>query len=345
MTAAVFLLVCLCQVVACTALCMGHDKLCEKLNEDTNLRNNSIADSNSDPRNTFNPANEPRKKSGNHFIMATLNNIFWSTVICLLLGELVAIGFGIEHMFRYGFQRPRHRRIIYIIAFIMLLVFSGCDFVIAIYLAKKEKIEPPKCLKCLEVQTKRCNFSISQFFAILSFLFLSMIFPIFIYGVTFAVLIHPLRVSLMAVVTLIFIIAFTLAVAYIFEHCDKSIENIKKLNHNNKSPQCNQQQQKVITTTECWWNKMPQLSNVIAECQRKKEKINDILLTILFVILLFMQCTFIGLFSAVYLNAILFTGPDKSGVLHQLAQLFPAALFIWVLKKEYNWHTQRQYKK
>ena len=335
MTAAVFLLVFLCQVVACTALCKSHDKLCEKLNEDT--RNNSIADTNSDTSSSSSPANEPRKKSGNHFIMVTLNNIFWSTVICLLLGEFVAIGFGIEHMCRYGFQRPRHRRIIYIMAFIMLLMFSACDFVIAIHFAmniQKKKIEPPKCLKWLKiVRTPWCIFSISQFFAILSFLFLSMIFPIFIYGVTFAVLIHPLRVSLMAVVTLIFIITFTLVVAYIFEHCDKSIENIN-------SPQGNQQN--VTTATESWYNRMSQLSNVIAECQRKKEKIKVILQTILFVILLFMQCTFIGLFSAVYLNAILFTGPDKSGVLHQLAQLFPAALFIWVLKKEYNWHTQRQ---
>ena len=55
-----------------------------------------------------------------------------------------------------------------------------------------------------------------------------------------------------------------------------------------------------------------------------------------------MQCSFIGLFSAVYLNVILFTGPDKTGVLHQLAQLFPAALFIWFIKNEYYYAFKKQ---
>ena len=45
---------------------------------------------------------------------------------------------------------------------------------------------------------------------------------------------------------------------------------------------------------------------------------------------------FIGMFGAVYLNVILFTGPDKTGVLNQLSQFFPAlllALIAWILKK------------
>ena len=52
-----------------------------------------------------------------------------------------------------------------------------------------------------------------------------------------------------------------------------------------------------------------------------------------------MLCLFIGLFSAVYLNVILFTGPDKTGVLNQLSQLFPALLLglvVWIIKKMYG---------
>ena len=57
------------------------------------------------------------------------------------------------------------------------------------------------------------------------------------------------------------------------------------------------------------------------------------------VIILIMLCLFIVMFSTTYLNVILFTGPDKTGVLNQLAELFPAlllALIIWIVKKQYH---------
>ena len=56
-------------------------------------------------------------------------------------------------------------------------------------------------------------------------------------------------------------------------------------------------------------------------------------------IILFMLSLFIAMLSATYLNVILFTGPDKTGVLNQLTQLFPAlllSLIIWIIKKQYE---------
>ena len=56
-------------------------------------------------------------------------------------------------------------------------------------------------------------------------------------------------------------------------------------------------------------------------------------------IFLIMLCLFIVMFSTTYLNVILFTGPDKTGVLNQVAELFPAlllALIIWIVKKQYQ---------
>ena len=57
------------------------------------------------------------------------------------------------------------------------------------------------------------------------------------------------------------------------------------------------------------------------------------------VIILIMLCLFIVMFSTTYLNVILFAGPDKTGVINQVAQLFPAlllALIIWIIKKQYR---------
>ena len=51
-----------------------------------------------------------------------------------------------------------------------------------------------------------------------------------------------------------------------------------------------------------------------------------------------MLCLFIVMFSTTYLNVILFTGPDKTGALNQLAEFFPAlllTLIIWIVKKQY----------
>ena len=45
------------------------------------------------------------------------------------------------------------------------------------------------------------------------------------------------------------------------------------------------------------------------------------------------------MFSTTYLNVILFTGPDKTGVLNQLPEFFPAlllTLIIWIVKKQYH---------
>ena len=58
------------------------------------------------------------------------------------------------------------------------------------------------------------------------------------------------------------------------------------------------------------------------------------------VIIFIMLCLFIAMFSTTYLNVILFAGPDKTGVINQVAELFPAlllALIIWMVKKQYHY--------
>ena len=56
-------------------------------------------------------------------------------------------------------------------------------------------------------------------------------------------------------------------------------------------------------------------------------------------IFLIILCLFNVVFSVTYLNVILFSGPDKIGLLNQLANFFPAlllALITWILKKQYE---------
>ena len=66
---------------------------------------------------------------------------------------------------------------------------------------------------------------------------------------------------------------------------------------------------------------------------------SDWFLIVLKVVLCLIFVTFLILFGGIYLNAILFAGTEKSGVLSSLAQAFPAILltFIgWLVKKEYD---------
>ena len=55
--------------------------------------------------------------------------------------------------------------------------------------------------------------------------------------------------------------------------------------------------------------------------------------------ILILLCLFIVMFSFIYLSVILFTGPDETRVLNQLAEFFPAlllALISWIVKKQYE---------
>ena len=281
MIAAIGLLVFFCQMIAGVAFCLYHNDLCQ-MSREYIIR-------------------EKYK----------FKNIFWSIVICLLLGELLSVGFGLEHIISYGFQATDWRRAIYIVAFTLMSVMFCCDIAIALHFAINRRrgdeiIELPNIMKWFRPESK-CDTActqISQFLAILTLLFSSMILSILICGVILAVLIHPLRVGLMVVVIASFIIAFILVLTNAFEKYDGSADNrINSSESNDKREKCNRR---------------------------------SCLLIIFWLFILIMQCLLIGLFSAVYLNIILFNDPDKTGVLNQLAQLFPAALIILVVKKEYN---------
>ena len=235
-------------------------------------------------------------------------NIFWSIVICLLLGELLSVGFGLEHIISYGFQAIDWTRRIYIAAFILMSVMFFCDVAIALFFAINKRkgdeiIELPNIMKWFRPESK-CDTActqISQFLAILTLLLSSMILSIFICGVVLAFLIHPLRVGLMVVVTASFIIAFILVLANTFEQYDRSAHRRTNPSESND--------------------------------RREKFKRRSILLTIFWLFILIIPCLLIGLFSAVYLNIILFNDP---GVLNQLAQLFPAVIVILVVTKEFE---------
>ena len=70
----------------------------------------------------------------------------------------------------------------------------------------------------------------------------------------------------------------------------------------------------------------------IVQCSDYFKIILRIVLCIIFV-------TFLVIFGSIYLNVILFTGTEHSGVVSSLAQIFPAILLTfmgWLVKKEYD---------
>ena len=277
MIATMGLFVFFCQVFACVTFCFYHNNICQALREGKILKKYKF------------------------------KNIFWSFVFLLLLGEPFTVGLGLEHIISYGFQATDWRKTIYVVAFIFMFAMFCCDFGIALLFAIKssrdEIIELPNIMQCFSPGRKYdtvCT-QISQFLAILTLLFSSMILSIFICGVILAVLIHPLRVGLMAVVTVSFMIAFILVLANTFELCDKSCNCIKRTKSNNERTKCN--------------------------CR-------PTLLTFFWLFILIIQSVLIILFSFVYLKIVLFNDPDKTGVLNQLAQLFPFVLIILFVKKE-----------
>ena len=239
-------------------------------------------------------------------------NIFWPVVICLLLivnpGIVVL---GLKHIIRYVFQASGMKMAIYIFFFCVIFFMFCCDLGIGLFFAVK-KYGEDKIIKladimewCQYIQRHRntCNIActqLCQFLAIFTLLFSSLILPILIYGVILAALIHPLRVGLITVATVSFMITFIILLIYIFEQNDHSPnqaeDNRDPVDHHNYS----------------------------------------ILKTFLWLLLLVTQLLFIGFFSAVYVNIILFNDLDKTGVLNLLSQLFPAALFLLVIKKEYD---------
>ena len=239
-------------------------------------------------------------------------NIFWPVVICLLLivnpGIVVL---GLKHIIRYDFQASSRKMPIYICFFFVIFVMFCCDLGIALFFAVKKYGEDEiiKLAKIMEwcqyeyAHRNICNIActqLCQFFAIFTLLFSSLILPILIYGVILAALIHPLRVGLITVATVSFMITFIILLACIFEQHDHSPNQTE----DNEDP--------------------VDLDNY------------SILKTFLWLLILVTQWLFIGFFSAVYVNIILFNDPDKTGVLNLLSQLFPAALFLLVIRKEYN---------
>lgn len=226
------LLVIVCQIVACTAIWKCHQNLCKMLS------------TNQEQTNSKNQNDKPFIK---------FKNIFWSMVICLLLGELLMGALGLSHIVCYvfHFQTKGRRKILYIAALCLVIFIFLFDLVIAfifivIKLITKEKntFELPEFMKCCccycycyqeeenkkndSICTCRCiHTQVWHFLAIFSLLFSSFILGIFTYGVTLAVLINPLRVALMTVVTLTFVITFILVLAYTFENYD-SINIVEK---------------------------------------------------------------------------------------------------------------------
>ena len=140
---------------------------------------------------------------------------------------------------------------------------------------------------------------ILQFIAIFSLTFSAFIVSIITYGLILAILINPLRVTSMIIVTITTTTVVVVYLAYVFEQFENS--------DNDKN--------QTFGLITC------------------------VLTVGAHLVILTMFFLFIGLFGVVYLNVILFTGPDKTGVLNQLSQLFPAFLFglvIGIVKKVYG---------
>ena len=232
-------------------------------------------------------------------------NIFWSLVICLSIGEIIPPVMALIHFFTYGFERGLLKH--YIIWFFVFVSNFLYDSSIALYFAIKGKtMELPESLKKINC-CSMCS-HILQFIAIFSLTFSAFIVSIITYGLILAILINPLRVSSMIIVTITTATIVIVYLAYVFEQYENS---------NKAKDQCESS------------NKAKKLNFDLTPC---------IVLTAHLVILI-MLCLFIVLFSAVYLNVILFTGPDKTGVLNQLSQLFPALLLglvVWIIKKMYG---------
>ena len=221
------------------------------------------------------------------------DSIFWSIVICLIIGEMILVGLGL-HFYSYGFQISGFQKLLYILSFIVLVAFLFYDVAIALFFARKMKSIKFPILFLIPGDGNKCNeffTHMMQFLAIFSFMFSALLLPIFIFGLILGLLINPLRIFSMVVVTITVVIVLIWYLAYIFEQYDTS----------NRCKSC--------------------------------------VIFIARLIFLIMLCLFIVMFSTTYLNVILFTGPDKTGVLNQLAELFPAlllALIIWIVKKQYH---------
>ena len=169
-------------------------------------------------------------------------------------------------------------------------------------------MELPESLKKI-IGCSMCS-HILRFIAIFSLTFSAFIVSIVTYGLILAILINPLRVSSMIIVTITTATIVIVYLAYVFEQNENSNKAEDQYENSNNAKEQN------INLTTCI---------VLTACAHL------IILTMIFL--------FIGLFSAVYLNVILFTGPDKTGVLTQLSQFFPAFLFglvVGIIKKLYG---------
>ena len=231
-------------------------------------------------------------------------NIFWSLVICLSVGEIIPSVMAAMHIFTHGFQSGLLKH--YIAWF---LVFASClfyEFMIALCFAiKGKKMELPESLKKI-CCCSMCS-HILQFIAVLSLTVSAFIVSIVTYGLSLAILINPLRVSSMIIVTITTATVVIVYLAYVLEQYENSNKVKDQCENSNKV-----NKHKFVLTTRI----------VFTACAH--------------LVILTMIVLFIGMFGAVYLNVILFTGPDKTGVLNQLSQFFPAlllALIAWFLKK------------
>ena len=233
-----------------------------------------------------------------------LKNIFWSLVICLSVGDVIPSVMAAIHLFSHGFQSGLLKH--YILWFLVFVSHLFYEFIIALYFTIKGKtMELPESLKKINC-CSMCS-HLLRFIAIFSLTVSAFIVSIVTYGLILAILINPLRVSSMIIVTITTATIVIVYLAYVFEQYEKSNKVKDQYENSNKAKEQNFSFTARIVLTVC-----------------------------AHLIILTMVCLFIGLFGAVYLNVILFTGPDKTGVLTQLSQFFPAlllGLIAWILKK------------
>ena len=244
-------------------------------------------------------------------------NLFWSLVICLSVGEIIPLVMALIHFFTCGFESGLLKH--YVIWFLVFVGNFFYDSIIALYFAIKGKtMELPESLKKINC-CSMCS-HLLRFIAIFSLTVSAFIVSIVTYGLILVILINPLRVSSMIIVTITTATIVIVYLAYVFEQYENSNKAEDQYENSNEDKD------------EC-------------ENSNKAKKQNFglttriVLTTCSHLIILTMVCLFIGLFSAVYLNVILFTGPDKTGVLNQLSQFFPALLLafvVWIIKKVYG---------
>ena len=228
-------------------------------------------------------------------------SIMWATVTALLILVIIILGFDLHHIITFGLMWNNRNKYVYYLLLLGLVLVVIMNVIIAIFITQiGYKRKELIELPNLFLFKKTVIVVIFHFLFVVTELLTMLVLSVHGCGIILAVLVNPVQVFATMALSIMIILFFLFKCTYIYEKG----ENMK---------QC------------CGCEGMKQCCGCFLI-------ISKVVMCLSFV-------TFLILFGDIYLNAILFAGTEKSGVLSSLAQIFPAILltFIgWLVKKEYD---------